>query len=158
MLVFTVACGWVEGFVSLFLMRMLVGAGEAGLAPCVHGIIGDSFPREAMAKLLALQGIGFQVGSAVGVAAAGTVLAVGASGGFTGLPMIGDMPAWRIAFIFIGIPGMAALMLIPLLHDPKEAVVKTVDVTPQVPLMPFLSETRRWSASCSYLPDFPQWG
>jgi MFS family permease len=136
----TIACGWVEGFAALFLMRMLVGAGEAGLAPCVHGIIGDSFPREAMAKPLALQGIGFQVGSAAGVAAAGAVLAVGASGGFAGLPLIGDMPAWRIAFIFIGIPGMAALLLIPLLHDPKEAVVKTIEATPQAPLMPFLKE------------------
>ena len=138
----TIACGWVEGFVALFVMRMLVGAGEAGLAPCVHGIIGDSFPREAMAKPLALQGIGFQVGSAVGVAAAGAVLAAGAAGSFAGLPVIGEMPAWRIAFIVIGIPGIAALLLIPLLHDPKEAVAKPANVAPQAPLMPFLKENR----------------
>jgi MFS family permease len=136
----TIACGWVDGFVALFLMRMLVGAGEAGLAPCCHGIIGDSFPRDAMAKPLALQGIGFQVGSAVGVAAAGAVLAAGAAGSFAGLPIIGDLPAWRVAFIFIGVPGLAALLLIPLLHDPKEAVAKPVDATPQTPLMPFLKE------------------
>jgi MFS family permease len=136
----TIACGWVEGFVALFIMRMLVGAGEAGLAPCCHGIIGDSFPRDAMAKPLALQGIGFQVGSAVGVAAAGAVLAAGASGSFAGLPVIGDMPAWRIAFIFIGIPGLAALLLIPLLHDPKETAAKPVTVAPQAPLLPFLRE------------------
>jgi MFS family permease len=136
----TIACGWVEGFVALFVMRMLVGAGEAGLAPCVHGIIGDSFPREAMAKPLALQGIGFQVGSAVGVAAAGAVLAAGAAGSFAGLPVIGEIPAWRIAFIVIGIPGIAALLLIPLLHDPKEAVAKPANVAPQAPLMPFLRE------------------
>jgi MFS family permease len=136
----TIACGWVEGFVALFIMRMLVGAGEAGLAPCCHGIIGDSFPREAMAKPLALQGIGFQVGSAVGVAAAGAVLAAGAAGGFSSLPIIGELPAWRIAFVVIGIPGMAALLLIPLLHDPKEAVATPANVAPQAPLMPFLKE------------------
>jgi MFS family permease len=135
----TIACGWVEGFMALFLMRMLVGAGEAGLAPCCHGIIGDSFPREAMAKPLALQGIGFQVGSAVGVAAAGAVLATGAAGGFAGLPILGDMPAWRIAFVFIGLPGLAALLLIPLLHDPKDAV-KQAKLTPPIPLLPFLKQ------------------
>lgn len=136
----TIACGWVEGFVALFVMRMLVGAGEAGLAPSVHGIIGDSFPREAVAKPLALQGIGFQVGSAAGVAAAGAVLAAGTAGAFQGLPIIGEMPAWRIAFVLIGIPGLAALLLIPLLHDPKEAAAKPLNAAPQTPLMPFLKD------------------
>jgi MFS family permease len=93
-----------------------------------------------MAKPLALQGIGFQVGSAVGVAAAGAVLAAGAAGSFAGLPIIGDMPTWRIAFILIGLPGLAALLLIPLLHDPKEAAAKLVAATPQAPLLPFLQE------------------
>jgi MFS family permease len=136
----TIACGWVEGFAALFLMRMLVGAGEAGLAPSVHGIIGDSFPRAAMAKPLALQGIGFQVGSALGVAAAGAVLAAGAADRFAGFPIIGEMPAWRIAFILIGIPGLAALLLIPLLHDPKEGAATNAPTTPQAPLLPFLRE------------------
>jgi MFS family permease len=136
----TIACGWVEGFVALFAMRMLVGAGEAGLAPCVHSIIGDSFPREKLAKPLALQGIGFQVGSALGVAAAGAVLAAGAAGSLSGLPIVGDMPPWRIAFIFIGIPGLAALLLIPLLHDPKEKAVQSAPVAPQAPLLPFLKQ------------------
>jgi MFS family permease len=136
----TIACGWVEGFIALFAMRMLVGAGEAGLSPCCHGIIGDSFPRERMAKPLALQGIGFQVGSAIGVAAAGAVLAAGAAGTFSGLPVIGDMPAWRIAFVLIGIPGLAAVLLIPLLHDPKETASTPTIKTPQASLLPFLKD------------------
>ncbi len=116
----TVSCGWATGFVMLFIMRMMVGAGEAGLAPSVHGIIGDSFPRDAMAKPMALQGIGFQVGAAAGVAAAGAILAAASSGAFAGLPVIGNMPGWRIAFILIGLLGVIALLLIPFLHDPKE--------------------------------------
>lgn len=116
----TVSCGWATGFVTLFLMRMMVGAGEAGMAPCVHGIIGDSFPRNAMAKPLALQGIGFQVGSAIGVAAAGAILAAASGGSFAGIPLLGEMAGWRVAFILIGLPGLIALLLIPLLHDPKD--------------------------------------
>jgi len=135
----TIACGWATGFVMLFILRMLVGAGEAGLAPCAQGIIGASFPRNALAKPLALQGIGFQVGSAIGVAAAGAVLSAGAAGAFAGLPLIGELPTWRIAFIAIGVPGFLALLLIPLLHDPRDATPRAAgDVQPKSPLMPFL--------------------
>lgn len=136
----TIACGWAEGFVMLFILRMLVGAGEAGLAPCSHAIIGASFPREALAKPLALQGIGFQVGSAVGVAAAGAILSAGATGAFAGLPLIGEFPAWRIAFIAIGVPGLLALLLVPLLHDPRDAGARPAIKAPAAPLMPFLRQ------------------
>jgi MFS family permease len=139
----TVSCGWATGFVMLFGMRMLVGAGEAGMAPCVHGIIGDSFPRDAMAKPLALQGIGFQVGSAVGVASAGAILTAASGGSFAGVPLLGEMTGWRLAFVLIGLPGLIALLFIPLLHDPREH-------RPQTPLandgrdafLPFLKANR----------------
>jgi MFS family permease len=131
----TVSCGWATGFVMLFIMRMLVGAGEAGMAPTVHGIIGDSFPRESLAKPLALQGIGFQVGSAVGVAAAGAVVSAAATGAYTGWPLVGDMEGWRVAFVAVGLPGLLALILIPLLHDPRQ---KPAEAASTEPVMPFL--------------------
>jgi MFS family permease len=131
----TVSCGWATGFVMLFIMRMLVGAGEAGMAPTVHGIIGDSFPRESLAKPLALQGIGFQVGSAAGVAAAGAVVSAAAAGAYSGWPVVGDMAGWRIAFIAVGLPGLLALVLIPWLHDPRQKPAADSHVEP---IMPFL--------------------
>ncbi len=131
----TVSCGWATGFAMLFLMRMLVGAGEAGMAPTVHGIIGDSFPRTSLAKPLALQGIGFQVGSALGVAAAGAIVSAAAAGAFSGWPVVGNMTGWRIAFIFIGLPGILALILIPMLHDPREKPAASASTQP---FMPFL--------------------
>ncbi len=136
----TIMCGWATGFIVLFMMRMLVGAGEAGLAPSVHGIIGDSFPRDAMAKPMALQGIGFQVGAAAGVAAAGAILAAASSDAFAGLPIIGAMAGWRIAFVLIGLLGIIALLLIPLLHDPKEhrALTPVTHVAQSDAFLPFL--------------------
>ncbi len=98
-----------------------MGAGEAGIGPCSHGIIGASFPRHELSKPLALQGIGFQVGPAVGVAAAGAILGAGAAGAFEGIPLLQDLAPWRVAFILIGLPGLLALALIPLLHDPDRA-------------------------------------
>ncbi len=140
----TLACGWATGFAMLFVLRMLVGSGEAALAPCCHGIIGDSFPREALTKPLALQGIGFQVGSAVGVAAAGAVLAAAASGTFQNMPIVGEMPGWRIAFLVIGLPGLLALALIPLLTDPRNAgaVRGLAAAGTSAPVLPFLRENK----------------
>jgi MFS family permease len=139
----TISCGWATGFAMLFVMRMLVGAGEAGLAPSVHGIIGDSFPRDSLAKPLALQGIGFQVGAAAGVAAAGAILAAASAGRFAGMPIVGDMPGWRIAFILIGLAGIFALLLIPLLHDPKEHQAKAaLAQTGQDEFLPFLKANK----------------
>ncbi|MEQ1495776.1 MAG: MFS transporter [Novosphingobium sp.] len=134
----TAACGFAGGFISLFLLRMLVGAGEAGMAPCVHAVIGNSFPREALAKPLALQGIGFQVGGAAGVAAAGAVLAAGASGTFADWPVLGGMAAWRVAFVLIGLPGLLAVLLVPLLYDRAQS--EQPAAMPGASLLPFLRE------------------
>lgn len=115
----SIACGFATGFVMLFVMRMLIGAGEAGLGPASHGLIGASFPREQLSKPLALQSIGLQVGGAAGVAGAGAILSAGAAGDLSGLPIIGDFAPWRIAFVAIGLPGLLALLLVPLIYDPK---------------------------------------
>ena len=114
----SVLCGFTVGFISLFVARMIMGAGEAGIGPCSHGIIGASFRRERLSKPLALQGIGFQVGPALGVAAAGLILSAGAAGAFDKIPVLNQLAPWRIAFILIGLPGFLALFLIPLIHDP----------------------------------------
>lgn len=140
----TVACGFATGFVSLFILRMLMGAGEAGIGPCSHGIIGASFPRHELSKPIALQGIGFQVGPAIGVAAAGGILAAGAAGAFEGIPLLQDLAPWRVAFILIGLPGLLTLLLIPLLHDPDRQR-QTDDAAAKAPrekIMPFLIRYR----------------
>jgi len=135
----TVACGFATGFISLFILRMLMGAGEAGIGPCSHGIIGASFPRSSLSKPLALQGIGFQVGPAAGVAAAGGILAAGAAGAFDNIPFLADLAPWRVAFILIGLPGLLALFLIPLIHDPDRARQQSdaASTAPKVSIMPF---------------------
>lgn len=141
----TMACGFTVGFFSLFLTRMILGAGEAGIAPCSHGIIGASFPRERLSKPLALQGIGFQVGPAAGVAAAGAILAAGSAGAFAGVPLLGDLAPWRVAFILIGLPGLLALLLIPFLTDPDEQRrdAATTAVQPAASMVPFLKQNRK---------------
>ena len=137
----SMACGFATGFIMLFVLRMLVGAGEAGLGPASHGLIGASFPRERLSKPLALQGIGLQVGGAVGVAAAGAILSAGAAGKLSGLPILGDMAPWRVAFIVIGLPGLLVLLLAPLIHDPSADAGRQVKSQESAePALPFIKQ------------------
>jgi MFS family permease len=139
----TIACGFAGSFVSLFVLRMIVGTGEAVIGPCSHGIIGDSFPRHALSKPLALQGIGFQAGPAAGMAAAGAILTAGAAGAFANWPLLGDLAAWRVAFILIGVPGLLVLPLIALLHEPPRSALRSVEAARPVALQPFLKQNAR---------------
>ena len=140
----SMACGLATGFVMLFIMRMMIGVGEAGIGPASHGIIGASFPRDQLAKPLALQGMGMQIGGAGGIAAAGAILSAGAAGAFTGLPWVGDLAPWRLAFIFIGLPGLVALVLIPLIHDSKAGSQPlAADTVRPVSVIPFLRANPR---------------
>ena len=135
----SIACGFATGFVMLFVLRMLIGAGEAGLGPASHGLIGASFPRERLSKPLALQSIGLQVGGAAGIAGAGAILSAGAAGNLNGLPIIGDFAPWRIAFVAIGLPGLLALLLVPLIYDPladgRRLQPRQVASTPELPFI-----------------------
>jgi len=144
----SIACGFAPGFIALFIFRMFVGAGEAGIGPGGHGIIGASFPKDELAKPFALYGIGFQVGASIGVAVAGYILKIAADGAFENWPIIGSMAPWRLAFIMIGLPGIIALFLVPLLHDPEDArrreLASAIDAAPaqKTPILPFLRENR----------------
>ena len=132
----SIACGFAPGFLALFFFRMLVGAGEAGLGPAGYGIIGTNFPRKDLAKPIALYNMGFASGAALGVAMAGAILSAGANGAFQNLPILGDMSPWRVAFILIGLPGFLALLLIPLLYDPKSKA--PINKQPLQPVLPYL--------------------
>ena len=54
----TMACGLARGFGQLFLARVAVGAGEAGLSPATYSLISDLFPREKLGRAVAVYSIG----------------------------------------------------------------------------------------------------
>ena len=116
----SVGSGLAFGFASLFLMRMLIGAGEAGLGPCGYGIIGASFPRDSVAKPISVQNMGYGLGAALGIAAGGALLSYGNNGSLDHLPIIGHLAPWRITFILVGLPGILAIAMAPLLYDPPQ--------------------------------------
>ena len=92
----TALCGLARSFTQLALARVGVGIGEATLSPAAHSLISDCFPPERRATALAVYNIGGNVGIMLGFMLGG---------------WIGETFGWRMAFLVVGLPGLAAAVL-----------------------------------------------
>ena len=99
------AGGAAQNFWQLALTRVGVGAGEAGAVPPSQSLIADYFPPEQRTRALAV----FTLGST-----AGYLL------GFSGGGWIAQTYGWRLAFVAVGLPGLAlALLTVLVLREPR---------------------------------------
>jgi predicted MFS family arabinose efflux permease len=93
----TALSGLARSFVQLALARIGVGIGEATLSPAAHSLISDAFPPERRATALGVYNIGGNVGIMLGFMLGG---------------WIGETFGWRMAFLVVGLPGLAAAMFV----------------------------------------------
>src|SRR3546814_3634578 len=61
----TAGCVFAGSYATLFLARMGVGVGEAALSPAAYSMLSDTFPRDRLARAMAVYSIGVPLGSAV---------------------------------------------------------------------------------------------
>lgn len=92
----TVGTGLVSGFAALFVMRLLLGAGESVAYPCYSRILASHVPQERRGLANALIDAGSKLGPALGTLAGGYLMAAA---------------GWRGLFIWLG--GISLLWLIP---------------------------------------------
>jgi len=93
---FTMATGWVQGYLQLFVMRMGVGIGEASASPAIQSLISDTVPPEHRSQGLSFISVGAVLGLAVGMAGGGWV---------------NELWGWRAAFLIAGAPGLLVAIL-----------------------------------------------
>ncbi len=102
---FTAACGYAQNFTQLFAARLGVGVGEAGGVAPAYSLISDYFPPRERARALAVYSFGIPIGSAAGILIGG---------------LIASQLDWRIAFIVVGLVGVAVAPLFRLIvREPK---------------------------------------
>ncbi len=100
----TALSGWAAGLISLFVFRIGVGIGEAGVNPASHSMIADYFPPRRRAFAMAILMLGANVGMILGFAAGG---------------VIAEYYGWRIALMSVGFPGLLlAVVFMWLLREP----------------------------------------
>lgn len=109
-------CGLARTFNELLLARVLVGAGEAALAPACYSLLADLFPRRRLTFALAVFMVGGLFGAELSLAIGGTILEVAKDG--LELPVLGMTPAWRVAFLLSAMPGIPIAFLALLIHEP----------------------------------------
>lgn len=122
--VMTALCGLAGSFWPLFLARVGVGIGEAALAPCAVSMIADAFPPARRAAPLGVYMNGAFLGSATTFLLGGTLVAALEALAPVSLPLVGAVETWQLAFLVVGLPGVAiALALLTVAEPPRAAAV-----------------------------------
>ena len=109
----TVACGFAPNFLALFGARILVGIGEAALAPAAISMISDLFPPSRRGLAVGVFLMGMTVGGGVAITLGGLILQGANEGLFKAIPFVGALAPWRAALVLLGFPGpvIAAILL-----------------------------------------------
>ena len=118
----TAVTGLVSGFAALFVMRLLLGAGESLAYPCYSNILATEFPQHHRGLANALIDAGSKLGPALGTLLGGLIIAeigwrwffivLGAGGMFWLVPWFIWMPrgSGRTAVAPEDVPGLRAVL------------------------------------------------
>ena len=93
----TALCGAATGFWTLFLARMGVGVGVGGAGPPAVSLLPDYFKKSELARAMSIHTWGAVLGTGCGLIAGG---------------MLAAAFGWRMAFVLLGLPGLALGLLI----------------------------------------------
>lgn len=119
----TFACGLARSSGMLFLSRVGVGAGEAGLTPAAQSILSDYFPRDRLPAALGMFSMGIYIGGGMALMIGGFIIAALKSAGTLDLPLLGIVKPWQATFFLVGAPGLLlALLALTLQEPPRRGV------------------------------------
>lgn len=114
----TAACGLARSFGVLFGFRVGVGVGEAALNPAAYSLITDYFPRDQVTRAIAVYTGGSFLGAGLALIIGGAVIDLVAGIGSVTLPVLGDLRPWQVAFVAVGVPGVAVAALMLTIREP----------------------------------------
>ncbi|MBP2859088.1 MFS transporter [Dickeya oryzae] len=114
----TIACGLANNYPQLFIARIVVGIGEATLAPAAYSMIADSFPPQKRGAALGTFTSGTYLGIGIAVLLGGIVIGFIAGHDHVSLWLFGSVRPWQAAFIAVGLPGIIVVALLLTLREP----------------------------------------
>ncbi|HEX6802074.1 MAG TPA: MFS transporter [Terriglobales bacterium] len=121
----TFLSGLAGSFRSLLTARAMVGIGEAAYAPAGTAVLSGVFPKEVRARIQGICDIGMFAGGATGIALGGIMAA---------------SFGWRMAFFFVGIPGLLLGLSAMRLPEPaRSAGTQTVQLRDLVRVPAYLA-------------------
>lgn len=100
---FTSLGGAVRGFWQLFFCRAMVGVGEAGYGSVSQALIAEYYRERERAWALGVYSVGMALGGVLGIWLGG---------------LLSEAYGWRLAFLWLGIPGFILAVLASRLREP----------------------------------------
>jgi MFS family permease len=129
----TILAGFTRNFWQLFIVRSVLGIGEAGYAPASLSLLGDFFSQEKRARILSYWSAGTLIGAAIGFTLGG---------------LVADAFGWRYAFFLVGIPGLIAAFLAWRMLEPRRGAFENAEGD--------ANEANSMQAHGSISKDFPE--
>lgn len=124
----TCACGITKNFGQLFVARMGVGAGEAGLAPPAYSLILDSFRPRHVGYAMSVYKLGVKVGAGLAFVVGGVLYDFFVGFGPMTLPLVGEIKPWQATMITVGAPGLAlSLLIFTIVEPPRKDKVSAAE-------------------------------
>jgi len=111
-------CGFAGNFWQLFAGRVGLGVGEAVLPPTAYSLLRDGVRPAHRARAFSLYHLGTGVGNALGALIGGALFALGTSGAFLGLPIIGALKPWQLVIAVPGLVGILGAFLVLTVREP----------------------------------------
>ena len=120
---FTAACGLARSYPELFLARVGVGIGEAGLFPAAISLLSDLFSRERRPLAMSIVQLGRPLGGGLGLLGGGLLLHwltrhQASRGG-----LLQTLEPWRMIFLLVSLPGLAIAVLLLAVREPTRREV-----------------------------------
>lgn len=135
----TAACGFAGSYATLFLTRMGVGVGEAALSPAAYSMLSDMFPRDRLARAMAVYSIGVPLGSGVAMILGSFVVQAVLAAPMVDLPLIGPVEAWRTIFLWVAAPGLLVCLLLLTVREPLRHGLRRAAARDDAPAPGFLA-------------------
>ena len=101
----TVGGGLAQSFGGFFVSRVLVGLGEAALAPAAISLIADLFPAGKRGRPIGFYLMGQALANGLSMWIAGILLEAAANGVFDHVAVLDQLNPWRIVFVICGLGG-----------------------------------------------------
>lgn len=121
----TAMSGLSKGFVHMFLARIGVGVGEAALSPAAYSMFSDMFPKSKLGRAYGIYSLGSFIGGAAAFIIGGYVIHLLSSVETVSYPLIGEVRAWQLTFLIVGLPGvLLALLVFLTVRDPGRKGLK----------------------------------
>ncbi len=107
--ILTAGCGIARTYGQLFALRIGVGVGEATLSPCAYSMVADYFPPGKLGRALSAYGMGIFIGAGLALGVGGAITGWAMRQESISIPIFGTIFSWQLAFIIVGLAGLAPL-------------------------------------------------